>query len=232
GGALRSRSDRRRARGARRRGSAAQIRERRALRHRWRQPHSRLRLRPHRRSRRARAAGPRRCRRGRVRSLRRPYRYRADRRRAGRASPGAREPESRLSLGDRSTRQLSHRSARLTRARTGASFSTMMQSRRRGGEPGAARPETNRQILGMLSVAVGVSVFAVQDVIVKGFSGLYPVHQIVVIRSLVALPLLLVATMAEQGGGRLRLHRLPLHLVRGIFLYLSYTFYYLALARL
>ena len=37
----------------------------------------------------------------------------------------------------------------------------------------------NRQILGMLSVAAGVSVFSVQDVIVKLLSGTYPVHQIV-----------------------------------------------------
>jgi drug/metabolite transporter (DMT)-like permease len=57
------------------------------------------------------------------------------------------------------------------------------------------------------------------------------VHQIVVIRSLVALPLLLVVTMAVQGGS-LRIHRIGLHILRGIFLYISYTAYYLALAQL
>jgi drug/metabolite transporter (DMT)-like permease len=103
--------------------------------------------------------------------------------------------------------------------------------------PGTAAPGSeeksamNRQLLGMLSVAAGVSIFSIQDVIVKGFSGLYPVHQIVVIRSLVALPLLLVATIAGQGGS-LRIHRIGLHVLRGIFLYISYTSYYLALAQL
>lgn len=87
------------------------------------------------------------------------------------------------------------------------------------------------QILGMLSVAAGVSVFTIQDAIVKGISGIYPVHQIVVIRSLVALPLLVAVTFAQHGGS-LRIHRAGLHLVRGIFLYVSYTSYYLALAQL
>jgi drug/metabolite transporter (DMT)-like permease len=89
----------------------------------------------------------------------------------------------------------------------------------------------NRQILGMLSVATGVSVFSIQDVIVKGLSGTYPVHQIVVVRSLVALPILLAITLAESRG-RVTIHRLGLHVVRGILLYVSYTTYYLALARL
>ena len=96
---------------------------------------------------------------------------------------------------------------------------------------GNEKSAMNRQLLGMLSVAAGVSIFTVQDVIVKEFSGLYPVHQIVVVRSLVALPLLLVATVAMQGGS-LRIHRIGLHVLRGIFLYISYVSYYLAMAQL
>jgi len=89
----------------------------------------------------------------------------------------------------------------------------------------------NRQILGMLSVASGVSIFTIQDVIVKEFSGTYPVHQIVVVRSFVALPLLIIATAAVQGG-HVRIHRIGLHIVRGLFLYVSYVAYYLAMAAL
>jgi hypothetical protein len=108
----------------------------------------------------------------------------------------------------------------------------------------------NRQILGMLSVAAGVSVFSVQDVIVKLLSGTYPVHQIVVVRSVVALPILLAVTLVEDSltiantvaltftvpffvalhGGKFRIHRLGLHALRGLILYVSYTTYYLALA--
>jgi drug/metabolite transporter (DMT)-like permease len=88
-----------------------------------------------------------------------------------------------------------------------------------------------RQIRGMLSVALGVSIFSLQDAIVKGLSGTYPVHEIVVLRSLVGLPIL-IAVARLVDGKTPRLHRLGLHLVRGLALYLSYTAYYLALAHL
>jgi drug/metabolite transporter (DMT)-like permease len=89
----------------------------------------------------------------------------------------------------------------------------------------------NRQTRGMLCVAVGVSIFTLQDAIVKGLSGTYPVHEIVVVRSLFALPVLLLVTLAEDGG-RVRIHRPGLHLVRALFQYTAYTAYYLALAHL
>jgi drug/metabolite transporter (DMT)-like permease len=95
----------------------------------------------------------------------------------------------------------------------------------------AARLAISRPVLGMISVAAGVSVFTIQDVIVKTLSGIYPVHQIVVLRSLVALPILVWVTYAEQRG-HIKMHRGLLHLARGSVLYVSYTCYYLALARL
>ena len=97
--------------------------------------------------------------------------------------------------------------------------------------PLAAQPAISRQVLGMISVAAGVSVFTIQDVIVKTLSGVYPVHQIVVLRSLVAFPILLWVTYAEQRG-HIKMHRGTLHLARGFILYVSYTCYYLGLARL
>jgi drug/metabolite transporter (DMT)-like permease len=93
------------------------------------------------------------------------------------------------------------------------------------------RPAMHRALRGMASVAAGVSIFSLQDAILKGMSSTYPVHEIVVLRSLVALPLLLLVAAAEEGGVP-KLHRLGLHGVRGFVLYLSYTCYYLALARL
>ncbi|HLJ20310.1 MAG TPA: DMT family transporter [Stellaceae bacterium] len=94
-----------------------------------------------------------------------------------------------------------------------------------------ARPAISRQTLGMMSVAAGVSVFTIQDVIVKTLSSVYPVHQIVVLRSLVAFPILLWVTYAEQRG-HIKMHRGLLHAARGFILYISYTCYYLGLARL
>lgn len=95
----------------------------------------------------------------------------------------------------------------------------------------AVRPAISRQTLGMISVAAGVSVFTIQDVIVKTLSSVYPVHQIVVLRSLVAFPILLWVTYAEQRG-HVKMHRGLLHAARGFILYVSYTCYYLGLARL
>jgi drug/metabolite transporter (DMT)-like permease len=89
----------------------------------------------------------------------------------------------------------------------------------------------NRHILGMLSVAVGVSVFSLQDALMKILSGTYPVHEIVFVRSFAALPVLLLVTLVE-GHGRVAFHRPGLHFVRGLVMYASFTAYYLALARL
>jgi drug/metabolite transporter (DMT)-like permease len=88
-----------------------------------------------------------------------------------------------------------------------------------------------RQALGMLSVAAGVSIFSLQDAIVKGMSGSFPVHEIVFVRSLVAFPLLLVATVAEARGWP-AFRRLGLHLMRGLLMYVAFTAYYLAIAHL
>jgi drug/metabolite transporter (DMT)-like permease len=62
-------------------------------------------------------------------------------------------------------------------------------------------------------------------------SSVYPVHQIVVLRSLVAFPILLGVTYAEQRG-HIKMHRGLLHAARGFILYVSYTCYYLGLSRL
>ena len=89
----------------------------------------------------------------------------------------------------------------------------------------------NERIAGMFNVGAGVSVFSVHDAIVKGLSGSYPFHQIVFIRSIVALPVLLLIALTE-GRGQLALHRPRLHLLRGLVMYIAFTAYYLALARL
>ena len=89
----------------------------------------------------------------------------------------------------------------------------------------------NRQVLGMLCVAAGVSIFSLHDAIVKGLSDTLPVHQIVFVRSVVAFPILLCIAFAE-GSGRLTLRRWRLHALRGLIMYVSFTTYYLALARL
>ncbi|MCP4769649.1 MAG: hypothetical protein GY875_25745 [Gammaproteobacteria bacterium] len=52
-------------------------------------------------------------------------------------------------------------------------------------------------------MAAGKFLFAIQDVIIKEMSGGYPVHQIVTIRGLVAIPLLLILIHFRGGLGLL-----------------------------
>jgi drug/metabolite transporter (DMT)-like permease len=84
-------------------------------------------------------------------------------------------------------------------------------------------------VRGMLCVAAGVSIFSVQDVIVKGLSASFPVHEIVVLRSVVAFPILLVLTL-QDGTTRVAPARLGLHAARGLALFAAYFSYYLAMA--
>ncbi|MGH6720115.1 MAG: hypothetical protein ACREER_12415, partial [Alphaproteobacteria bacterium] len=52
---------------------------------------------------------------------------------------------------------------------------------------------------GSLALCAGVLVFSLQDVIIKWIAGSYPIHQVMVLRSLVALPLLVVFVRFEAG---------------------------------
>ena len=92
-------------------------------------------------------------------------------------------------------------------------------------------PGARRQALGMLSVAAGVSVFSLQDAIMKGMSASFPVHEIVFVRSLVGFPILLIATVAEARGWP-TFERFGLHLLRGLLMFVAFTTYYLAIAHL
>lgn len=87
-------------------------------------------------------------------------------------------------------------------------------------------------VKGVLCVVAGICVFSIQDVIIKSISGGYPVHQIVFVRSLVALvPLLLIAHV-DGGLAGLRTRRPWAHMLRGGAMLASYTTYYLAIAAL
>jgi drug/metabolite transporter (DMT)-like permease len=91
---------------------------------------------------------------------------------------------------------------------------------------------TSRNLTGIAFVVAGLLAFSVQDVIIKLLSGSYAIHQIVLIRSLVALPILLVLAGA-QGGWRAFIGKRPgLLTIRSILLYTAYTCYYLAVAAL
>ena len=85
---------------------------------------------------------------------------------------------------------------------------------------------------GVLFVIAGISIFSIQDVIIKSISGSYPVHEIVFVRSVVALaPLLLIAHF-DGGLSGLRTRRPLAHLLRACAMLASYTTFYLAIVAL
>lgn len=78
----------------------------------------------------------------------------------------------------------------------------------------------------------GVLVFSIQDVIIKWISGKYPVHEIVLIRSSIAIfPTLLIAHL-EGGLHLLKTRRLAGHILRSLLLFGSYTCFYLSMSAL
>ena len=79
-------------------------------------------------------------------------------------------------------------------------------------------------------MTAGKFLFAIQDVIIKEMSAGYPVHQIMTIRGLVAIPLLLLLIHFSSGLKILKQHRPLLHLIRGALMLIAFTLFYVALA--
>jgi drug/metabolite transporter (DMT)-like permease len=89
---------------------------------------------------------------------------------------------------------------------------------------------TNRNVSGIIYVIAGLFAFAVQDVIIKFLSGDYAIHQIVLFRSVVSVPVLLALVYYESGFRGFVGRRPGLLTIRAFLLYLAYTCYYLAIA--
>ena len=93
-------------------------------------------------------------------------------------------------------------------------------------------PLPGQNIRGILFLMAGVAVFSVQDLILKLLSGAYPLHQAMVLRSLTAIPFLLLLVHLDGGLGRLFTPGTRAMIWRGVVMFLAYTSYYLALAAL
>ena len=86
---------------------------------------------------------------------------------------------------------------------------------------------------GILALVAGIAIFSVQDLILKLISGDYPLHQAMLLRSLTAIPFLLLITRYFDGTLRTLISPTwPAMLMRGLLNFSAYTLYYLALAAL
>ena len=88
----------------------------------------------------------------------------------------------------------------------------------------------NSNIAGIIYITLATLIFSLQDIAVKWIGGDYSVIQIVVLRSIVALPATLVLFRLEGGRGRPTTNRHLLQYARGFFFFLSFTSYMMALA--
>ena len=84
--------------------------------------------------------------------------------------------------------------------------------------------------LGILCAVTGIVAMSIMDVVIKWLSPDYPLHEIILVRTIVALFLTLVIVHFEGGFGLLKTQRPGLHVIRGLMIATSNMAFYLALA--
>lgn len=87
-------------------------------------------------------------------------------------------------------------------------------------------------IRGVSFLVLSLLIFSLQDIAIKWIGGDYPVSEIVLFRSIVALPAALLVVRAEGQPGWPSTRRRTLEYTRGLCLFLSFTAYMLGLAAL
>ena len=94
-------------------------------------------------------------------------------------------------------------------------------------EVGAQRSK----FISVVCTVVAVMCFSSNDVGIKLLSGGYPLHQIVLLRTVIGMTILLLVLMPFNGGlGALRTSRLTLHICRGLCVVVANMCFFLALA--
>ena len=93
-------------------------------------------------------------------------------------------------------------------------------------------PRQNSTLRGISLLLLAMLIFSIQDIIVKLISSDYALLEIVIIRSIFALPFVLLILRFNGGMAKLRTESLHLHLLRGFVMFLAYTFFFLGLAAL
>lgn len=93
-------------------------------------------------------------------------------------------------------------------------------------------PQMNANLRGVSYLLLAMLINSLQSVAVKWIGGNYSVLEIVAVRSVVALPITLLLFRLEGGRGWPTTPQRKLQIVRGLFLFLSYTTYMMGLAAL
>lgn len=122
-------------------------------------------------------------------------------------------------------------SERTLRAELGATPAQPVWSAEGGKVPVPPTPAIQRRtLLGIAALCLGIAVFSIQDPMIKHLSATYPVTEALVIRAVVALPILLWLVHRETGLRSIASKHVGFLTVRGLLLFISYAGYYLAVA--
>ncbi|EEW26940.1 DMT family transporter [Rhodobacter ferrooxidans] len=88
-------------------------------------------------------------------------------------------------------------------------------------------------LIGILCALGGAATLSINDMAIKFLSGAYPLHEVVLARSVIGMTVLLVMMRGSDGHfGAMRTRQLPLHLARMGCVVMSNVMYFLGLAAL
>jgi drug/metabolite transporter (DMT)-like permease len=95
-------------------------------------------------------------------------------------------------------------------------------------ESAPSRAHGRIRLLAAGALVLGIFVFSLQDVILKGMSGTYPLTQAIAIRAVAAIAILVGYVVATEGWRSLIPPRARMLLFRGAIMMAAYTGYYMA----
>ena len=90
--------------------------------------------------------------------------------------------------------------------------------------------ESNRPLVGIFFILLGMTAISVNDMLIKYLSDGYPLHQIVFTRSLIGIAISLIAVQFEGGFRILRTSRAGLHVLRALLIVTANLCFFMALA--
>ena len=86
-------------------------------------------------------------------------------------------------------------------------------------------------IAGILCVVTAMTIFMTQDMAIKWLSGVYPLHQVIFIRSTVAAIIILAVFLPLEGGlSAIHTNKLTVHILRGFGIVVANLAFYMGLA--
>lgn len=89
--------------------------------------------------------------------------------------------------------------------------------------------QTHTPAAGIAFMIAGMFFISVNDMLIKGVSGDYPLHQVVMIRSVIGLGFTLVFMQIEGGFHLLRVQQPRLHILRGLLVVIANSAFFVAL---